>query len=338
MVRCFAVLMLSLLFQSPARAQVCDPATVLTGLHTMLVPGSGMLLQWDAVPGSQSVQLKVQLPSGGTVTRRIVAFERDQALVPESVLVPGNYVWRVQAACSSTPPYAPTPISAPDTFVIGSSAPCPATVVDVEGNTYATVFIGDQCWMQENLRTETYRNGDHIPEGFSSTAWAAADSGAWTRYNFDAGYPAVYGLLYNGYAVLDPRGLCPVGWHVPSDEEWHTLYALLDPFACSSCVGLSSATAGAPLKDTGDLGVGTGLWAAPNTGATNLSGFSGLPGGRRSDSGSFLSLSTLGFWWSSSLVDTGSGYYRYLAYSSTNANRVNGILRNGFSVRCLKDE
>jgi uncharacterized protein (TIGR02145 family) len=126
--------------------------------------------------------------------------------------------------------------------------------------------------------------------------------------------------LYNWYAVNDSRGLCPVGWHVPSDAEWTTLTDFLG----------GEGVAGGKMKST------TG-WNSPNTGATNSSGFTGLPGGYRASGGGFGDLGYSGVWWSSSDAGSGSAWDRYLYYNFANAHRDYDDHRFGFSVRCARD-
>src|ERR1035437_1728963 len=141
-----------------------------------------------------------------------------------------------------------------------------------------------QVWMLKNLDVSTYRNGDWIPEVTDPGAWSALTTGAWCWYNNDPTMGVIYGKLYNWYAVNDPRGLAPTGWHVPSDAEWWTL---------STCLG-GAAVAGGAMKETG-----TTHWTSPNTGATNSSGFTGLPEGLRTDGGPFYDVGSYGGWWSS---------------------------------------
>ena len=311
----------------PLTAQVCDPAVAPTGLTSTYIPGSGALLEWNAVPGSVGVQLRIDLPSGSVITRRIIGFERDQFAVPEALLSPGTYTFRVQAACSTVPPYSVTPISASNSFTVGGGGSCPATVTDVEGNVYNTIQIGSQCWMAENLMVTQYSNGAAIPTGLSNGAWSSASSGAYAVYNNSASFKPILGLLYNGYAVSDIRGLCPMGWHVPTDGEWTDLTDFLG----------GAFVAGGPMKTTGTVGAGTGLWEAPNTAASNTSGFSGLPGGFRGPTGSYGSRGNYGNFWAASDPSDGISYYRDLSFNSGTVNRnINGKVL-GFSVRCLKD-
>ena len=209
----------------------------------------------------------------------------------------------------------------------------PSTVTDVDGNVYNVVTIGNQCWMKENLKVSKYRNGDPIPGNLSNAAWSSTTGGAQADYDNDPTNKAIYGKLYNWYAVADPRGLCPTGWHVPSDAEWNELVKFLDPGADTSF----STIAGGMLKATGTLQAGTGLWETPNTDATNSSGFSGLPGGRRNDGGTYYGVGVDGSWWSSTQSSAAGAWYRYLYRNDGNVYRSNSYMRNGFSVRCVRD-
>src|SRR5450759_1177427 len=167
-----------------------------------------------------------------------------------------------------------------------------------------SVTICTQVWMLKNLDVSTYRNGDLIPKVTDPTAWSALTTGAWCWYNNDSATNAsTYGKLYNWYAVNDPRGLAPTGWHVPSDAEWTTL---------STCLG-GNAVAGGAMKETG-----TTHWTSPNTGATNSSGFTGLPGGYRNNDGSFNNVGNFGYWWSSTELNTTDAWYRNLYYNGGN--------------------
>jgi uncharacterized protein (TIGR02145 family) len=136
----------------------------------------------------------------------------------------------------------------------------------------------------------------------------------------------LYGKLYNWYAVTDSRGLCPTGWHVPSDGEWTTLTTFLGGESVAGGAMKSTATQPTP-----------GGWYAPNTGATNSSGFTGLPGGYRDSGGGFYNLGYNGYWWSSSVAGSGSAWYRILSFNVANADRYFNFHRVGFSVRCVRD-
>lgn len=328
-----------------AKAQVCNPATVPTGLTSTYTPGTGVLLEWDAVPGSIGVQLKVDLPSGSSINKRVVSFERDQFFVPDAVLTDGSYTWRVQAACSTLPPYDVTPISAPNTFLVSSPGSCPATVTDLDGNVYSTVQIGSQCWTAENLKVERFNNGDGISTGLDNFTWGFTSGTvtpppAFAVRDNNAANKATYGLIYNWYAVNDSRGLCPIGWHVPTDAEWNTMITVLDPTTCSTCIGAASTTAGGALKATGTLSAGTGLWLSPNFGATNSSGFDGLPNGWRGSDGSFGGTANgFGYYWSATewATNPANALSYLLTHSTATVSRLPFEKSWGYSVRCVKD-
>ena len=185
-----------------------------------------------------------------------------------------------------------------------------------------TIQIGTQIWMSKNLDVAFYRNGDPIPQVTDATAWAGLTTGAWCYYNNDSTQGTTYGKLYNWYAVNDPRGLAPQGWHIPSDAEWSALSTTLE----------GDAVAGGKLKEAG-----TPHWTSPNTGGNNNSGFTGLPGGGRSKNGTFNYVGLNGSWWSSTEVITNSSWNRILYYNYGSVYRVNSNKAIGFSVRCLRD-
>ncbi|MFO0454301.1 MAG: fibrobacter succinogenes major paralogous domain-containing protein [Pseudomonadota bacterium] len=198
------------------------------------------------------------------------------------------------------------------------------TMTDQEGNTYATIVIGDQEWMAENLRTSIYRNGDPIPNIVDEVEWANNYSHAWAHYNNDSQYDIPYGKLYNGYAVTDPRNLCPTGWHVPAYLEVIELRNYLG--------GLGS---GGQLKTTG-----TEYWLSPNSFATNLSGFSALPSGHRgSGYTGFVALGTRFTLWTKeiepSFFDT--AYTFLIEHDDNSFFDFELSYTFGVSVRCLRD-
>ena len=213
-------------------------------------------------------------------------------------------------------------------FTPAPGQPCPGVsmVTDIDGNVYQGIQIGTQCWTQSNLKVSKYRNGDNIPTGLINSDWQYTTSGAYAIYNNDPVNDGLYGKLYNHYAVTDSRGLCPTGWHVPSDGEWTTLENHLG--------GLS--VAGGALKSTA-MQPTPGGWNPPNTGATNSSGFTALPGGRRVSVGGFSNMSSLGYWWSSSVLSGNFSWPRGLGSDGSAINRNNGTRTIGFSVRCCRD-
>ena len=191
--------------------------------------------------------------------------------------------------------------------------------------TCVDVTIGSQIWTSCNLNVSTYRNGDIIPQVTDPTAWIALTTGAWCYYNNDPANNTKYGKLYNWYAVNDVRGLAPIGYHVPTDVEWTILTDYLG--------GLT--VAGGKMKE-----VGTTSWNSPNTGATNTSLFTGLPGGRRINNGAFQNIGQYGaFWTSTDWLDpnTNGAWYYLLTNSQQQANRYTNGKIVGFSVRLIRD-
>jgi uncharacterized protein (TIGR02145 family) len=197
---------------------------------------------------------------------------------------------------------------------------------DIEGNLYDVVKIGDQIWMAENLKTTKYNDGTDIPLVTDSIAWCDLSTGAYCWYNNDeATYKNTYGALYNWYTV-DTVNLCPTGWHVPSDAAWTTVTDYLG----------GDSVAGGKLKETGTI-----HWTSPNTGATNETGFTTLPGGKRIvANGEFDHIGYWGFWWSATENTESIACYRFM---QNNAKHVvvydyhYHFKQNGFSVRCLRD-
>jgi uncharacterized protein (TIGR02145 family) len=188
-----------------------------------------------------------------------------------------------------------------------------------------TVNIGTQEWCTENLDVETFKNGDPITHAQTNEDWEqAAISGtpAWCYYNNDPTNGDIYGKLYNWYAVNDPRGLAPDGYHIPNDFEWNTLINYLG----------GQYVAGGKMKSTGIQ-----YWLSPNTYATNSSGFSGLPGGNRNDDGTFYQISIWGYWWSYSDYSTDLAWLHYLFYNGEWVWSSYQTKGKGLSVRCIKD-
>ena len=191
-------------------------------------------------------------------------------------------------------------------------------VFDLDKNVYNTVIIGTQTWMAENLKTTKYRDGTPIPNVTDMWAWTALNTGAYCDYDNEPTFSTTYGKLYNCYTVADPRSLCPMGWHVPSKDEWLTLAYYLG----------GQMVAGGKLKSTT-------LWNSPNTG-TNETGFAALPGGYRRLV--YSGVGDHGYWWSS------TGYSSGDFYSIVMQGGINDLILQfgdhdyyGLSVRCVRD-
>jgi uncharacterized protein (TIGR02145 family) len=174
------------------------------------------------------------------------------------------------------------------------------------------------------LDVTTYRNGDPIPEVTGNTEWTGLTTGAWCNPGGSSNPNPLYGKLYNWYAVNDPRGLAPEGYHIPTQSEWLDLI---------NCAG-GASIAGGELKMTGN----TGDWAPPNSGATNSTNFSGLPAGvRASTNGSFGGTYTQAGFWASNEQSSLNAISNFLTYSSTNVSSVNSPKSRGLSVRLIQD-
>ena len=207
------------------------------------------------------------------------------------------------------------------------------TVTDIDGNVYQTVTIGTQEWMAENLRVTHYRNGDPIPHVTDGGTWRGLSSGAYCNYDNDGGNVSTYGRLYNWYAVDDSRNIAPEGWHVPTDEEWKQLEMYLGMSQSEADdIGYRGTYEGGKLKESG-----TTHWADPNTGATNESGFTALPGGYRGYDGYFHHMGYHAYFWSSTERDSGNACGRGLYYGNAQVSRNYGDKRLGFSVRCVRE-
>ncbi len=174
------------------------------------------------------------------------------------------------------------------------------TVTDIDGNVYQTVTIGTQVWMAENLKVTHYRNGEAIPNVTDNATWEGLTTGAYSEYDNDINNVATYGRLYNWYSVSDIRNMAPAGWHVPTDAEWKQLEMYLGMSqAQADATGWRGTTEGGKLKESG-----TTHWISPNTGATNESGFTGLPGGYRASNGPYTDISISASFWSSTDDDS----------------------------------
>ena len=195
------------------------------------------------------------------------------------------------------------------------------TVSDIDGNVYNTVMIGSQVWMAENLKVTAYRNNVTIYNLDDQNDWNNTEDGAYVWYSNDISWKDHYGALYNWYAVSDPRGICPTGWSVPSDEDWQEMVNHLG----------GSSVAGGRLKSTRTEPDPHPRWRSPNTGATNETGFTALPGGLRDPY--YYDVGSSGYWWTSS--EQSKAYYM-----SRNSGSIWGSTvpkQFGLSVRCIKD-
>ncbi len=251
-----------------------------------------------------------------------------------SVIVPG---------ISAANPQTPASNGGLGSQVLPGNATCSAQNISVtgcggqtsltyDGRTYDLVEIGGQCWFADNLATDQYRNGDLIPTGLDIAIWQNTTAGAYAIYNNDPANDVTYGKLYNWYTTVDTRGLCPAGWHVPTDCEWMYLEGSLGmSVADQETAEWRGTNEGGALKTTTN-------WNSPNVGATNSSGFTALPGGWRSNFGSYSIFGDDGLWWSSTEYDSVNAWYRGLNYLISDVDRNDDVNKHfGFSVRCVRD-
>ena len=187
------------------------------------------------------------------------------------------------------------------------------------GNDVPTVTIGTQVWMKYNLDLEVYQDGTNI-ERANLAFTRSVILPSWCYYNYDIANDITYGKLYNGYAVNDSRNICPVGFRIPTRADVNTLNRFL------------GTNAGGKLKEAGLIN-----WASPNTGATNSSGFTGLPGGYMGDAGSSSNIGLQGYFWTST-SNGSTNYIRYLRSGDALFTESTGfVLAGGASVRCIKN-
>jgi len=195
------------------------------------------------------------------------------------------------------------------------------TVSDIDGNTYKTVTIGAQVWMAENLKVSRYRNGEPIGQVIGKDKWKElTGKGGWCYPNDDSVTGKTFGKLYNWFAVSDPSGICPQGWHVPGDAEWQTLIQYLG----------GNKVAGGKLK-------ATALWDYPNEGATNSTGFTAVPAGVRYFEGKFFMTGSYVGFWSSTEANRDFVWMYYLESGNSKMTRIFFGKRNALPCRCLKD-
>ena len=196
---------------------------------------------------------------------------------------------------------------------------------DADGNHYPVVHIGSQTWMAANLKTTHYRNGDSIPQLLSNTDWSNTMAGAYCNYNHSADSAAIYGRLYNWYALSDIRKLAPTGWRVASKDDMTALSTFLG----------DNAVAGGKMKETT-----LKHWNSPNAGASNASGFTALPGGNRSSYGNFNGIRNFIALWTSTFYPDGNSlaYYYHFSTISENLSLAYTDYNSGFSIRCVLGE
>ena len=249
-----------------------------------------------------SAQLEVQSTTKGFLPPRMTLAQRDALQAP----VAGLQIWCTNCGNSGeTQVYNGTQWT---NMIGGVAASLPIAGVSICGH----------VWMSKNLDVAFYRNGDPIPKVTDATAWAALTTGAYCYYNNDsATYAATYGKLYNWYVLNDIRGLAPAGWHLPNAGELQSL---------------TLCTTGGAVKQAGNT-----TWTSPNTGATNQTGFTALPGGSRNPQATFFDIGFFGSFWIPNEFNSTNGNFFLLSYNNSLLQALNYPKNNGLSVRCIKD-
>ena len=197
-------------------------------------------------------------------------------------------------------------------------------VFDIEGHNYTTIILENgQEWMAENLKTTRFSNGDSIPHKVENMSWQNSLSAAYSYYNEETELQSIYGNIYNWYVTIDERNVCPIAWHVPTDNEWTNFTDLFG----------GNGAAGGKMKVQDTL-----FWKSPNLGATNECLFSGLPAGCRYDGGNFANNEKYAYWWSSTQLDNQLSWFRSASYVSDNLIKNYATKETGYSIRCIKNQ
>ncbi|MFP4471830.1 MAG: FISUMP domain-containing protein [Bacteroidales bacterium] len=222
----------------------------------------------------------------------------------------------------------------------GTGIPCPGmpTITDIDGNVYNTVLIGTQCWMKENLKTTTYSNGTPIPNVTDDNDWVNLTSGAYVWFDNDMSWKVSYGALYNWYAAVDPDGICPSGWHVPTNDDWEDLFAYIGGAGpphgneLKSCRQVNSPVGGdCNTMEHPRWNENSDFWG------TDDYGLSGLPGGYRTYSGEFGGVGKYCTWWSFSEYSSVFAWKQVLSYNDGVVYGSYSTKTGGLSIRCLRD-
>jgi uncharacterized protein (TIGR02145 family) len=215
-------------------------------------------------------------------------------------------------------------------------------LVSYQGYDYETVQIGEQCWFAENLRSDSFANGEFIPTELSDSEWVSTTSAAmtifgWGESGYDGGPPnvsqnlEVLGRLYNGYAAQDPRGLCPAGWQVPTDAQWGILEGFMG-MSPEEVIGFGyrGSDEGLRLKSSNSPYF---YWEG-----VDEVGFSAIGAGRKNgQDGFFHNPGSYGFWWTSTSQTEDLLFRRMLHAPTDKVNRESTDINEGFSIRCIQD-
>jgi uncharacterized protein (TIGR02145 family) len=268
-----------------------------------------------ATTGATGIGTATGLPTGVTA-----AWSANVITLSGTPSVTGTYTYTIllTGGCGTVSATGSITVTA---FICGTT-----TITDINNNSYNTVAIGTQCWTKENLKVTKYNDGSAITLSWgggldgTSTVWQTLTAGGYVIYEnqTSAGFNATnYGFLYNWYAATSSKKLCPVGWHVPTDDEWYTL---------TNAVGTDPGT---KLKKNSTL------WSI-NTGTDNY-GFSAIAGGIRAPDGHFSLRTFRAFFWSVTEYATTNGWTRTMDRDKSTVFRSSCPKSCGAYVRCLKN-
>lgn len=295
---------------------LCTPRPPAAGTHVSST--CGILWKWHPAEGAAGYKWNTVNTYG---TAQNLGTDTSKTETNLACGTHTRYLW-AYSSCSVSPVTVLTQTIA--------CTPCGQPITDCrDGKTYNTVQIGTQCWMAQNLNVGTMITGSQTNNGVIEK----------NCYNNSSANCTVYGGLYTSnelcdYAASGPRGICPFGWHVPQDYEWCILETYIDPTVSCYAPNWRGTDAGGKLKEAG-----TAHWKSPNTGATNSSGFTALPGGMRSDSGSsYYDMTLYGYYWTATWI-TGYPLIRVLYYYWATILRGEATsAERGFSARCVRNQ
>ena len=296
--------------------------TILFICLVLIANGQGVAINNDGSPADASAILDVKSTTKGVLIPRLTNVQRDAIASPVAGLLIFNTDQQGLQMFDGTiwSTYMP-------------SWECGNNLIDSrDGKAYSTVQIGTKCWMSENLNIGTRIDGP-IDQSNNSMIEKYCYDDSETNCNTYGGL-YLWGEMMQYVTTEGTQGICPTGWYLPTDDEWKTM---------ETCLGMSQSEADATNWRGTDEGgkmkeAGTSHWDSPNTGATNSSGFTALPGGWRSYyNGSFVEFSTHGHWWSSTEFSDNDAWYRRLYYDYSQVNRNLFSKMNGRSVRCIKN-
>lgn len=293
-----------------------------TGIYIVNINGGGYHISGKLVSnGNSSGSVSLEKISSGAQSPEIKALAKDAKGTLATIDMAYTDGDRIKfTGVSGNYKTIVTDVPASDKTITFNFVACE----DGDYNVYPVVQIGTQIWMAENLKTTSYNDGTAIPNVTGNPSWSALTTPAYCDFQNSSVNSNTYGRLYNWYVVSpsNPKKVCPIGWHVPTDAQWTTLSTYLG----------GTSVAGGKLKETT-----TTHWSSPNAGATNETGFTALPGGYRNISGTFGLLGNSGFWWSYTISGTTYAWYRYLYYNGASIGSGDNDQKTGFYIRCLHD-